>query len=293
MKGVQIGILALLVVIAALLGVIAVQQAPKHPHPHEAAVQQPVPAEEPTPAPPAPAAAPDPTPAAKPAPVSTAPRPAAPAETAQPAEAPPAEKPPQPPPEQAAPPARQPAKPLKPQVAAAPQKITLPAGYRLAVRMIDSVSTKNNRTGDAFAASLTAPLVVDGVTIAERHAQVDGRIVEADPGGRVEGRANIALELVRLYAADGRRIDIETEPFARQAESTVKRDAVKVGLLTGIGAAVGAVAGGAKGAKIGAGAGAGAGGGTVAATRGAPAAVPSETQLVFRLARPADFTAAP
>ena len=159
--------------------------------------------------------------------------------------------------------------------------------------MIDSVSTKRNRTGDAFAASLTAPLIVDGVTIAERHAQVDGRIVEADPGGRVEGRANIALELVRLHAADGRRIDIETEPFARQAESTVKRDAVKVGLLTGIGAAVGAVAGGGKGAKIGAGAGAGAGGGTVAATRGAPAAVPSETQLVFRLARPADLAAAP
>lgn len=299
MKGVQIGILALLVVIAALLGVIALQQAPTHPQPHEAAADEPAPMEmpraelssaDPAPAPapkprptaqaeskPAPAAAP--APAAKPAPPPVSAVEAAPAAAAS---------------AQESPPARQPARILKPETPA-PQrrKVTLPAGYRLAVRLIDSVSTDANRAGDAFSASLAAPLVVDGVTIAEKNAQVDGRIVEVDRGGRVKGRANIALELVRLHAADGRQVELETESYALEAKSTVKRDAVKVGVLTGIGAAAGAIAGGARGARVGAVSGAGAGGGTVAATRGAAAVIPSETRLVFRLARPADFTAAP
>lgn len=301
MKGVQIGILALLVVIAALLGMIALQQAPTHPQPHEAAEAEPDPMETPRaelssadPAP-APAAAPKPRPAAR---AESKPVPAAaPAPAAKPA----------PPPvsavetapvaaasAQESPPARQPARILKPETPA-PQrkKVTLPAGYRLAVRLIDSVSTDANRAGDAFSASLAAPLVVDGVTIAEKNAQVDGRIIEVDRGGRVKGRANIALELVRLHAADGRQVELETESYAREAKSTVKRDAVKVGVLTGIGAVAGAIAGGARGARVGAVSGAGAGGGTVAATRGAAAVIPSETRLVFRLARPADFTAAP
>lgn len=302
MKGVQIGILALLVVIAALLVVIAVQQAPTHPQPHETAADEPAPMEMPR----TELSSADPAPA--PAPAAPKPRPAARAESKPvPAAAPaPAAKPAPPPVRtveaapaaaasaQESPPARQPARILKPETPA-PQrrKITLPAGYRLAVRLIDSVSTDANRAGDAFSASLAAPLVVDGVTIAEKNAQVDGRIVEVDRGGRVKGRANIALELVRLHAADGRQVELETESYAREAKSTVKRDAVKVGVLTGIGAAAGAIAGGARGARVGAVSGAGAGGGTVAATRGAAVVIPSETRLVFRLARPADFTAAP
>jgi hypothetical protein len=164
-----------------------------------------------------------------------------------------------------------------------PQTVTIPAGTLLSIRVDQTLSTKTNQTGDSFRATLDQPVVVDGFVIAERGARVEGRIVESDPGGRVKGVANLSLELVRLNSADGQRLRLQTEPFAKQAQQEKKRDAMKVGAAAGLGAAIGAIAGGGKGAAIGAGVGGAAGAGGVAATRGAPAEIPAETRMTFRL----------
>jgi hypothetical protein len=164
-----------------------------------------------------------------------------------------------------------------------PQTVTIPAGTLLSIRVDQQLSTKTNQTGDSFRATLDQPVVVDGFVIAERGARVEGRVVESDPGGRVQGVAKLSLELVRLNSADGQRLRLQTEPFAKQAQQEKKRDAMKVGAAAGIGAAIGAIAGGGKGAAIGAGVGGAAGAGGVAATRGAPAEVPAETRMTFRL----------
>jgi hypothetical protein len=163
------------------------------------------------------------------------------------------------------------------------QTVTIPAGTLVSVRVDETLSTASKQTGDSFRATLDQPIVIDGFVIAERGARVEGRIVESDPGGRVQGLARLSLELVRLNSADGQRLKLQTEPFAKQAQNEKKRDAAKVGAAAGIGAAIGAIAGGGKGAAIGAIAGGAAGAGGVAATRGAAAEVPAETRMTFRL----------
>jgi len=164
-----------------------------------------------------------------------------------------------------------------------PKTVTIPAGTLLAVRIDQALSTDRNKAGDSFAASLDQPLVVDGMVIAERGARVEGRVTEADPGGRVSGLSQMALQLIRLNTSDGQKVNVSTESFTKQAASERKKDAVKVGAAAGIGAAIGAIAGGGKGAAVGAAVGGAAGTGGVMATRGGPAQVPAETRLSFRL----------
>ena len=121
--------------------------------------------------------------------------------------------------------------------------------------------------------------------VAAKGSRVEGRIMESDKGGRVKGRAVIAVQLVQLHAA-GRDLKISTNTIEREAKGTKLKDAEKIGIGSGVGAAIGALAGGGKGAAIGAAAGAGAGTGVVLATRGAAAVIPSESVMIFELKSP-------
>ena len=102
-------------------------------------------------------------------------------------------------------------------------------------------------------------------------ATVYGKVVNADPGGRVKGVASLTVRLTELQTAGGDRVAINTDTYGVRAKTTKKKDATKVGIATGVGAAIGAIAGGGDGAAKGAGIGAGAGAGAVLATRGDPA----------------------
>ncbi len=163
---------------------------------------------------------------------------------------------------------------------------TLPAGSNIRVRTTSTISSKNLNTGDTFAASLAEALEVDGRVIAERGANVSGRIVNSDPGGRVKGKATIQVALTGLQLANGDSVNLSTNSFEQEADSSVKKDAAKVAIGSGIGAAIGAIAGGGKGAAIGAGVGAGAGTGTVLATRGNDAVIPAESLITFSTRSP-------
>lgn len=164
-----------------------------------------------------------------------------------------------------------------------PRTVTLPAGLGIMVRLNHTVSTERNQAGDDFQAVLDEPLIVEGLVVAEKGAQVQGKIVQADRAGRIKGRALLVMELTSLATQDGQLLDIETQYVEQEGRSTQKKDAAKVGIGAGIGAAIGAVIGGGKGAGIGAATGAGAGAGTVAATRGEPVVLRPETRLKFRL----------
>jgi len=171
----------------------------------------------------------------------------------------------------------------QPEAVAPPKALVLPAGTSIRVRTTTALSTKQNQTGDSFTATLASDLVHDGVTVATRGATVKGQVVESDPGGRVKGRAQLAVQLTSLETVDGTVVPISTDSVVEVAAASKKKDALKVGIGSGIGAAIGAIAGGGKGAAIGAAAGAGAGTGAVLATRGDPATIPSEAVLTFRL----------
>lgn len=170
--------------------------------------------------------------------------------------------------------------------------VTLPAGTQLKVRTNSVISTKTAEAGETFSGTLIDALTTDGRTLAPQGAEVTGRIVDADRGGKVKGVASISVQLTRLDTAAG-PVGISTNVIAREARASKKKDAVKVGIGAGVGSAIGAIAGGGKGAAIGAAAGAGAGTGAVLATRGVPAVIPSESVVTFRLTAPLSVTVSP
>jgi len=187
-------------------------------------------------------------------------------------------------------PETKPAPEAKPAPPPAPRRVTIPAGTVLAVRTRNTLSTERNYKDDTFTATLDEPLTVDGLVIAEKGAEVEGRVARSERGGRVEGLASLAVELVQLHASDGQKVSIATNLVETRAESSRRSDAKKVGIATGVGAIIGAIAGGGKGAAIGAGVGAGAGAGAVIATRGDHAVISSESRLDFRLQTPVEVT---
>ncbi len=170
------------------------------------------------------------------------------------------------------------------------KKITLEAGTPIVVRTTSTISTKTAQAGERFTASLEEPLMVGMDMIAPKGALVEGVVVEAKKGGRVKGKAVLAVALTAIVSDTGQRIEIATNTIGNQAKSAKKKDAMKVGIGAAAGAVIGAIAGGGKGAAIGAGVGAGAGTAGVLLTRGNAAEIPPESVLQFELAEPVTVT---
>jgi len=162
------------------------------------------------------------------------------------------------------------------------QAVTIAEGTPIKVRTETTLSTKDTKTGYSFKATLSEPLVVEGREIAPRGSQVEGRVVNSDPGGRVKGVATISVRLTKIRVGS-REVAINTGVIARKAHATKRKDAAKVGIGAGIGAAIGAIAGGGQGAAIGAASGGAAGTGLVLATHGEAAVLPAESGLTFKL----------
>ena len=153
--------------------------------------------------------------------------------------------------------------------------ITVPAGTRLLVRLVDSIDSKNDRAGARFTTVLEAPLEVNGRQVAPTGTKVYGRLTDARRGGRVSGRAELQLELTDVVIND-HRYPIITEEYELQGRSqgTAKK--------TLGGAALGALIGGSDGAKKGA----AAGFGLSLLTKGKQLSIPSGTLIYFRLQQP-------
>lgn len=170
-----------------------------------------------------------------------------------------------------------------------PRHFTLAAGWKLSVRTTTTLSTKTNKAGETFLATLHEPITDGDWVIAEKGAAVEGVIARSDPGGRVKGRAQMGVAIRSLTLADGSKIDLSTSSFTVVAKATKRKDAAKIGIGGAIGAAIGAIAGGGRGAAIGAGAGGGAGTAVVLATRGDPAVLPSESVFAVSLRAPVEI----
>ncbi len=225
-------------------------------------------AQTPPPPPPAPEEKPAPKPRAarhRSAPAPEAPAPVQTPVTTAAATPPPAPAPPPPPPP--------------------PQKVTIPAGTTLAVRLVDTIDSEKSTQGQTFHATLNSPLAVEGDTVIPAGYDVEGHIVNVQSAGKFAGQSLLVLQLDRISAGE-KYYNIQTDQYTRKGSSRGKNTAEKVGAGAGIGAIIGALAGGGKGAAIGAAAGGGLGGGVQAATKGQQIKLPSETVLNFTLQAP-------
>jgi hypothetical protein len=161
--------------------------------------------------------------------------------------------------------------------------VTLQAGMTIPIRLMQTLSTDHLVAGDTFQATLAAPLIVDGLIIAERGAGVSGRVLEVQRAGRLSGNSRLQLALSTVQTADGQKVTISTEPWSKQGDSARRGNTEKIAGGAAIGAIIGAIAGGGAGAAIGAGVGGGAGIGAAAATGAKPVSIPTETVIRFRL----------
>jgi len=166
-----------------------------------------------------------------------------------------------------------------------PQKVTIPAGTTLAVRLVDGIDSEKNQTGETFRATLNSPLSAEGEIAIPSGYDVEGHLVEVKSAGKFAGQSVVVMQLDRI-SVGGKSYSIQTDQYKREGSSRGKNTAAKVGAGAAIGAIIGGIAGGGKGAGIGAAAGGGLGGGVQAATKGQQIKLPSETVVNFTLQNP-------
>lgn len=184
-------------------------------------------------------------------------------------------------------PAPQPAvnTPAPPPPPPAPKKLIIDQGTQLAVRLVDTIDSEKNQTGDTFHATLNAPLTSDGEEAVPAGADIIGHLVSVKSAGKFAGQSEVVLQLDSMTSG-GKTYNLSSDQYKKTGSSRGKNTAAKVGGGAAIGSIIGALAGGGKGAAIGAAAGAGVGGGVQAATKGQQIKLPSETVLNFTLQTP-------
>ena len=164
-------------------------------------------------------------------------------------------------------------------------ELTIPEGTPVEVRLTDSVGSARSESGETFAASLDAPIVVGDTVVVPRGANVTGRVVYAKRSGRLRGPAELTVTLTSLEVR-GRDYNIRTAHKSWRGRSHKKRNLAWIGGGAGAGSLIGVAAGGGLGAAIGAGVGAGGGTVTALVTGRKNIFLPSETRLHFVLRRP-------
>lgn len=181
-----------------------------------------------------------------------------------------------------APPPATPAVQAPPPPPPPPQKVTIPAGTQLTIRLNDPLDSEKNQVGDSFHASLSAPIVMNAETILPSGSEVVGRVANVKSAGRFAGNSVLTLELTSI-SINGRTYNIQTNQWSRAGKGEGKNTAVKAGGGAALGAIIGGLAGGGKGAAIGSVAGAGAGTGVAATKKGEQIKLSPESTLNFQL----------
>ena len=168
--------------------------------------------------------------------------------------------------------------------AASPQAIVIPAGTRIRVRLGQTLSTKENQTGDSFSGVVVDPVRVNGQTVIRAGARARGVVTDARSLGRFKGQAVLAIRLDDV-SADGRTYRVSTSHVERVEQGKGKRSAIMTGGGAGLGAIIGGLAGGGKGALIGGLLGGGGGAAGSAFTGNKDLVIPAESILTFDLER--------
>ena len=171
------------------------------------------------------------------------------------------------------------------------KRITVPAGTRILIRMVDSIDSTKQKTGDRFTATLETNLQAEDTVVAPRGSTLYGRLAQASSAGRMSGSSELTLELTDIVIS-GTAYPLLTSTYEVKGKGEGGNTAKKVVGGAGLGALVGGIAGGGKGAGIGAAAGAATGTAVAGAKKGQQLQIPSETLLEFRLQQPVSLPVA-
>ncbi|MBL8236894.1 MAG: hypothetical protein JNM66_05715 [Bryobacterales bacterium] len=186
----------------------------------------------------------------------------------------------------------------------------VPAGTRIPLVMINSVSTKHAAEGDRIYLETSYPILADGRVVIPPGSYVAGTITSSKRAGRIKGRSELYVRFDSLTLPNGVTRDFRarmggldgraSEDFDRsegriKGEGTKGQDAVKVATAAGAGTSVGVIAGSAAGrpgmgSAVGAAAGAAAGMVGVLLSRGQDVVLGRGTVVEMVLDRTVEFS---
>ena len=145
-------------------------------------------------------------------------------------------------------------------------KVSIPAGAQILLRLEHAITTKSAKIGDPVYAVTTFPYAVDGRMIVPAGTYVQGRISSLQRPGRVKGRAEILFHFTTLIYPNGYTVmlpgAVDNVPgmelsTMKDQEGTIRQDSDKghdvatAAETAATGGLIGAAAGGLKGAGIG------------------------------------------
>jgi hypothetical protein len=164
---------------------------------------------------------------------------------------------------------------------------TVPAGTRLDLKLLDTVSSAASSPGDAVKAQVNQDVVVDGKVVIPAGSTVSGTVAEARGLKAIGGRARLRVEFSSVELPSGETPILAG--FSREGKSETRRDAATIGGAAAGGAILGRILDrdhDAKGTALGAVVGGAAGTAIAAGTKGEEIIVPSGTRLALRLQAP-------
>lgn len=155
---------------------------------------------------------------------------------------------------------------LRERPAAGPEAVSIPAGTRFPLVLINSISTKNAAPGDRVYLESVYPVVVDGKIRVPPGTYVSGSITSAKRPGRVKGKGELYVRFEqmilpngvirdltgRVGSLDGRSPErFDHEEGKIESEGGAGKDARTIGETTAAGASIGTIAGAASGNTLG------------------------------------------
>lgn len=179
------------------------------------------------------------------------------------------------------------------------QKITVPAGTKLAVTLENGISTRSAKAGDSLYFYTSFPVTQNNHVVIPVGSYIRGSLLGSKRPGRIKGKGEFRLRLESLILPNGYTVDLMAAPRSADtggrettdSEGKVTgpggkgRDAGTIAETTVTGAGIGAIAGGGRGAGIGAGIGGLAGLAAILLTRGPEAQIPRGSTLDIVLER--------
>ncbi|HEU4433483.1 MAG TPA: hypothetical protein VFR51_08810 [Pyrinomonadaceae bacterium] len=168
----------------------------------------------------------------------------------------------------------------------------VPVGTDLKIRINDTLSSKDNRVGDRFTATVIDPSRFD-------EAKIYGHISSIQKSGKVKGRTSMNLAFDSVELRDGRRGVLHgyvTRVYGDdagkadneggiQSGSRTNQTVKRTGIGAGVGAIIGGIAGGGKGAAIGLIVGGAGGAGSLAVKGSKELKIESGTEMLVHVTR--------
>ncbi len=168
--------------------------------------------------------------------------------------------------------------------------LTVPSDAVLGLQIERTVSSELARVEDRVDARVTRDVrVADRIAI-PAGSTVRGSVSEVDRGGRMKGKARLAIRFHTIVLADGTQLALKTDPVVREGQSPGGETAAKVGGAAIGGAILGAILGGGKGAAIGGAVGAGAGTAAAMTNDRNAATLAAGTTVTVRMQSPVTVT---